>query len=163
MKLLLLGLSGSGKSTVGIQLARKYKLELIEADDFVMEANGGTWPSGNDEFIEKHFELANEKVLTMQNVLYVISWLTEDRIREFYEKGFKIIEMHADFDVLVSRKTKRDGWGEVKEERFKNTFKGYFETVLSNELRDLYLLSLDTTYMNTGEILEVVTSALPKN
>lgn len=163
MKLLILGLSGSGKSTIAKLLAEKYDLELVEADDAVMNANGGTWPSDydtRDEFVDKIFEETNKKVLSMKKVLYVTSWLTSERIDDFIKNQFKIIEMHADFDELLKRKENRDGKSSKREERFKNTYISYFENILSQEYKQYYLISLDTTNLNANQIIEKVSSSI---
>lgn len=163
MKILILGLSGSGKSTVSRKLANKYNLTLIEADDEVLKANGGVWPhdyNTRDEFIDKIFEETNKKVIEMNNVIYVTSWLTPERIKDFRSKRFVIVEMHADFDVLVKRKNGRDGESEERVEKFKNTYISYFQTILAQDMLDEYALSIDTSNMDTDEIGQKIASAI---
>lgn len=159
MKILILGLSGAGKSTVSKLLAEYYKLELIEADDEVMKANGGVWPKDSnttDDFIDRIFEETNKRVVETDNFVYVISWMKEERIRQFYDKGFIIIEMHADYDVLLKRKEKRDGFSGVEPNMFQNAYISYFETILSSELKELYTLSIDTTNLTTDKIFKMI-------
>ena len=160
MKILIIGLSGSGKSTVAPMIAKKYNLDVMEADDAVTEANGGTWPHFNDELMDKVFEETNKKVIKMDNVLYITAWLTEQRIKDFYNQGFKIIEMHADFEALIKRKNSRDGESVKATERFKNTYISYFETVLSDELKEMYLVSIDTTKLASDKIFLEIDTAL---
>ncbi len=155
MKLLLLGLSGSGKSTVAKLIAEKFNLKLIEADDTVEKINGGTWPD-NDETITKGFKIANDEALHSDNILYVISWLTHKEIKKFLKSGFKIIEMHADFDELVKRKKERDNISPEKIEKFKLTYIEYFNTVLNENIKDLYSISIDTTNKTTADIENII-------
>lgn len=160
MKLLLLGLSGSGKSTVAKLLAGKYKLSLYEADDEVMKANGGVWPKDDanfDDFVDRVFEETNKKVINLENIIYVISWMEKERIEEFYNNGFVIVEMHADFDELIKRKELRDGISEIRRNRFSNTYISYFETILSDDMKDFYKLSIDTTNKSPNELANIIT------
>lgn len=162
MKLLLIGLSGSGKSTVAKLIAGKFNLKLVEADDTVEKINGGSWPD-NDEIITKGFKMANREVLNMDNVLYVISWLTHKEIKKFLNAGFKIVEMHADFDELVRRKKERDKISEEKIEKFKLTYIEYFNTILNSTIKDLYKASIDTTKLNELEIFDMIVDKVKIN
>ncbi len=163
MKILLIGLSGSGKSTVAVMLAEKYKINLIEADDEVMNENGGVWPEGNDEFIDRVFEKTNKKVISLDDILYVTSWLLPQRIKDFYASGFIIFEMHADFEILMTRKDLRDGKTNERRKRFSNTFISYHETILSDSVKELYSLSIDTTHLSPEEIFKNIDSSIEKN
>lgn len=153
MKILLLGLSGSGKSTLSKLVGDKYKLDVYEADDEVEKLNGGLWPD-DDNIITQRFEIANKKALLSDNMVYVSSWLEQDKIKAFYNSGFEIIEMHADFDTLIDRKRKRDNITLDKIEKFKNTYTEYFNTILPIEMVEYYKLSIDTTTLTTDEILK---------
>lgn len=160
MKILLLGLSGSGKSTIAPQLAEKYALELVEADDAVEVANGGVWPDGDDEFIDRIFRETNQKVIDLDNIVYVTSWLESDWVKRFYDCGFKIIEMHADFETLVQRKINRDNMSISSQERFVKTYEEYASRFLSDESKKLYILTIDTTTLTSEAIVQQITSLL---
>jgi shikimate kinase len=155
MKILLLGLSGSGKTTVAKLIAEKFKLKLVEADDKVEEINGGTWPD-NDETITKGFRIANDEALLSDNILYVISWLTHKEIKKFVKAGFKIVEMHADFEELVRRKKERDNISPEKIEKFKLTYIEYFNTILNENIKDTYVVSIDSTNLTTQQIADKI-------
>ena len=155
MKILLIGLSASGKSTVSKLVAKDFNLQLIEADDEVEKYNGGVWPD-SDEVITKVFEATDKWVIEMDNVIYVTSWMEQDVLKKFHAKGFKIIEMHADFDELVRRKKVRDNITDEKIEKFKLTYIEYFNTILNIEIKDLYETSIDTTRIDTNEVYKQI-------
>jgi len=151
MRVLLLGLTGAGKTTVAKIIAEKHNFNLVEADDEVIKLNGG-WPD-DEKIIDKYFEVTNDRVLDLDSILYVISWLTPKGIKEFYDRGFLIIELHANFDELLKRKMARDGMSDEERERFGENYKGYVQDILSDETRKKFTLSLDTTYLTPEEIL----------
>lgn len=159
MKILLLGLSGSGKSTVAKKIAEKFNLKLVEADDTVSKINGGAWPN-NDEIITKGFELSSKSVLNKDNVIFVISWLSKEEINKFLSSGFKIVEMHAEFDELVKRKIERDNETPERIEKFKLTYIEYFNTILTPDLIELYILSIDSTNKSTNELEKIIAQHL---
>lgn len=157
MKMLLLGLSGSGKTTVSKLIATKYGLSIYEADDEVEKINGGVWPD-SDDIITQGFEIANKKAVKLDNVIYVTSWLEQKEIKKFFDSGFKIYEMHADFDELVRRKRIRDSITSEKIEKFKLTYKEYFDTILAKNVVSMYKLSIDSTKISTKEIYDKIAS-----
>ncbi len=160
MKVLLLGLSGSGKSTIAPVLAEKYHLRLIEADDAVEVANGGVWPHENDEFIDRVFRETNQKVIDLDNIIYVTSWLEADWLKRFSDKGFKVIEMHADFENLVQRKIKRDNMSISSQERFVKTYGEYSEKFLNDGSKKYYLLSVDSTQVTSEDLVKKIVSVI---
>jgi adenylate kinase family enzyme len=159
MKILLLGLSASGKSTAAKIISEKYGIVLIEADDEVEKYNGGIWPH-NDEIITKVFKATNKKVVNQDNIIYVTSWMTHKTVKKFYDNGFIIIEMHADFDELIRRKKIRDNITLEKIEKFKLTFIEYHNTLLSDLIKPLYRLSIDTTMLGPEEIINRVAQSI---
>ena len=162
MKVLLLGLTGSGKSSVAKDLAKTSGLRLIEADDEALRMNGGVWPK-DEEVIDKYFEKANDEILKEDGVLYVISWLEEKRIKEFKEKGFTILELHADYQTLIDRKVRRGNFTSEERKRFKNNYEGYLKVVGKLEVSKLLDLSLDTTKLSSKNVLTLISKYLKYN
>ncbi|MEK9143012.1 MAG: AAA family ATPase [Patescibacteria group bacterium] len=156
-KVLLLGITGSGKSTISELIAKSLGLEILEVDREVIRFNSGFWPK-DAAVISKYMEITNENALKRDNVLYVTSWLNKKWVKQFYFNGFKIIELHADIEELLRRKVKRDNPGQDQIDTFKGSYEGYYEVVNDKEIQGLISLSLDTTRMS----IEIVTEAILK-
>lgn len=162
MKIILLGITGSGKSTIAQKIASVFGIQVIEADNEVIRLNNGLWPK-EEQIIDKYFQIISDKVLEMDNIVYVISWLSKKRVKQFFDKGFKIIELHASIEELLKRKVQRDNPAESEINRFKENFNGYYEVVFDEKVKPLITLSLDTTTMKPEEVLKEITIALNQN
>lgn len=159
MKILLLGLSGSGKTTIAKEISIRFSLNLYEADDEVKRINGGVWPE-SDDIITKGFEIANAKALIQDDIVYVISWLSEEEINKFLKSNFIIFETHAEFEELVRRKIKRDKITPKKIEKFKLTYIEYFNTILNKDMTGKYRMSIDTTNLTKDDLFEIVINSI---
>lgn len=159
MKVVLLGITGSGKSTTAQSVAGPLNLKVVEADNEVIRLNHGLWPD-DEEIIDKYFQVTSDEVLKMNDVLYVISWLSKERIQQFIQNGFKVIELHAPVEELLRRKIRRDNPTKVSINRFKESYGGYYEVVEDKEIRPLLTLSLDTSTMKPEEVANTIISAL---
>ena len=149
MKLVLLGRSGAGKSTVAASLGRTFSLSVLEADDEVMRLNGGVWPE-EEETIDYYFELTNGRVLEMGSVLYVTSWLEPEEITAFHQKAFSIIELHADLPTLISRKKQRGD--SIDEKRFLTNYVRYQEIIDGAEVQHMLSLRIDTSHLPPARV-----------
>ena len=120
--LLVTGLSGSGKSTIGKQFSNKYKAEYIELDlldvasNFVTEKNIDAIKSG--EPIMYEFLMKNKKIfdkLISKNVSddemldimekyikYVLSYARNHKDKKFIIEGIQIFDCDALSDTLVN-------------------------------------------------------------
>lgn len=120
--LLVTGLSGSGKSTIGKQLSNKYKAEYIELDlldvasNFVIEKNIDAIKSG--EPIMYEFLMKNKKIfdkLISKNVSddemfdimekyikYVLSYARNHKDKKFIIEGIQIFDCDTLSDTLVN-------------------------------------------------------------
>ena len=56
--------------------------------------------------VSKYMLTTNDAALEMDGIVYVTSWLSRESMKQFYQKGFRIIELHADFEELLRRKLK---------------------------------------------------------
>lgn len=161
MKVVLLGITGSGKSTTAQSIAGPLNLNVVEADNEVIRLNHGLWPEDED-VIDKYFQVTSDRVLSMDNVLYVISWLSKERIQQFAQNGFKVIELHASVEELLKRKIQRDDPTEDAINRFKENYGGYYEVVEDKEIKPLLTLSLDTSTMKPEDAVNTILKALIK-
>src|SRR6266436_235748 len=87
MKVALLGLSGTGKTTIGNILKETYDVPVVEADDDVLQRYNGLWPD-QEALIDVSFEETNHRVLEMQHVFFITSWLEKETITAFSAHGF---------------------------------------------------------------------------
>lgn len=154
-KLLLLGITGAGKSTAAIPIAKYFGIQIFESDQEVIRLNNGLWPK-NLKIILKYMRVVNKMALDMDNIIYITSWLTKSDVKRFYKNGFKIIELHADLETLIKRKVNRDNPPQSQIDQFRKTYGGYYEVVNHLEIKPLITLSLDTTNMPIDSIVESI-------
>ena len=154
-KLLLLGITGSGKSAISKPIGQALGLKVLEVDQEVIRLNNGLWPKDADT-VSKYMLTTNDAALEMDGIVYVTSWLSRESMKQFYQKGFRIIELHADFEELLRRKLKRDNPTQSEIDKFRENSKGYYEVINDKEIEHLITLSLD----NTGMTLESAIKAI---
>lgn len=159
MKIVILGLTGSGKSTIAKTIATELNLTVVEADDEVKRLNNGIWPK-EEEIIDKYFELTNKTILTKDNILYVTSWLEKERIEEFVNNGFKIIELHANEEELLKRKVARDKVKKSELGRFRINYKIYLDITQSANINNLFHISINTTKLSPEQVAAKVLDSL---
>ncbi|WP_242527520.1 shikimate kinase [Ktedonosporobacter rubrisoli] len=141
--MILFGLSGSGKSTVGTLLKKRYEFPVLEADDDVELRYNGVWPA-EEHLIDASFEETNLRVLEMQHVFYITSWLEKDRIREFSARGFQIILLVASLEELLRRRQARDGaYPPALVQRAKKNYRIFRDTIQEPMISPLFALTLD--------------------
>ncbi len=157
VKVVLLGLTNSGKSTVANILKDK-GWPILEVDDLAQENNNGIWPEDED-FLDKLFKEINTKVLKMENVIFVTSFLEIEEVKAFYESGYKIIELHAKYDELVRRKVKRDGIPKDNYERFNRNYNNF--QIMIPLMKGYLSLRLDTTGIESKEIARQIEEFIP--
>jgi dephospho-CoA kinase len=154
MKAVILGLSGVGKSTIANVLKDKYALPILEVDDVVKDMKQEN-RIGSIK-VSEIFEMTNEKVLGMDNVIYVTSKLLPERIEQFYDAGFKIIELHASYETIISRLKNRDNIDKHEIENQKYKYKVYMERVDEPSIQKCFALRLDTTAIKEKDILQKI-------
>ena len=101
--LLITGLSGSGKSTIGRQLASKYKAEYIELDCI-----GDVKENSKPEILQKWVDTLNDKELKELNrdpyegeyqpkfLDYCIRYANSNKDKKFIIEGIQIYELYKD-------------------------------------------------------------------
>ncbi len=148
VKAIILGLSNSGKSSVAEILLRN-GWPIFEVDDEAFRRNDVIWEAEED-VMDRLFKQINDEVINFEEVVFVTSFLEISDIKRFKDKGFMIIELHADYEELIRRKTLRDKPTQEKLERYDKNYKNYVEIIKETEY--LFDLSLDTTNSSPEEI-----------
>jgi len=159
MKILILGLSASGKTTLGKSLSKLFGVPVIEADDETRKLNNGVWPS-DEKVIDRYFDVINEWVLKMENVIYITSWLEKEAIVKFFNNGFKIIELHGKFEKLLSRRMNRDDPSKLLIKRFKKNYSKYTKIISKPEVTKTTTTSIDVSDLTVEELLKKVREVL---
>lgn len=161
MKLLLLGTTCSGKSTIAKELADRFGLSLIEADDEVLKLNNGKWPS-EEHIIDKHFETINIATLGKNDILFVTSWLEKEEILKFKQKGFLIVELHTTLETLLIRKQNRDKLNKLNKARVEENYSSYKKITEDKTIEKALALSIDTSELNPKQIITKINEILKK-
>lgn len=110
----LVGLMGAGKSTVGRRLAQRMGLRFVDADDEIEQAAGMTIPEIFEKFGEAHFRDGERRVLQrlMAQPPQVIATgggaFMNAETRDLIGRTGVSIWLKADLDTLVRRCAKRD-------------------------------------------------------
>jgi len=111
--LVLVGLMGAGKSTVGRRLAQRLGRRFVDADDEIEAAAGMKIPEIFDRYGEEHFRDGERRVLarllTDQGMVIATgggAFMNEETRRLIEENG-RSIWLRADLDTLVRRCAKR--------------------------------------------------------
>ena len=112
--IVLVGLMGVGKSTVGRRLATRLKLPFVDADHAIEEAAGMSIPDIFEQFGEPYFRDGERRVIArlMDGRPKVIATgggaFVNDETRALILEQATAIWLHADTDTLAERVRRRD-------------------------------------------------------
>jgi carbohydrate kinase (thermoresistant glucokinase family) len=116
---MVMGVSGSGKSTVGKLLARRLQLHFIDADDHHLAPSIAKMSQGipltdadRAEWLRKLNHLLIEAEKSGQEVVMACSALKEQYrtvLRQNLENGLKIVYLHGEVALLKERMGGREG------------------------------------------------------
>lgn len=111
--IVLVGMMGVGKSTVGRRLAARLGMPFVDADDEIVQAAGMTIPEIFERFGEAHFRDGERRVIArlMDGSAKVIAtgggaFMQEETRRVILDSAVAIW-LDADIDVLVDRVSRR--------------------------------------------------------
>lgn len=105
-KLIILAPSTGGKSTLTRNLREHAGLHIAETDEEVMKANNNTWPDDklkNEVLVPQ----TTKEIISLGSVIYFASYLPDNMIIQARDKGFKIILLKLNLDVLIQRNNER--------------------------------------------------------
>ncbi len=112
--IVLVGLMGAGKTTVGRRLAKKLKLEFVDSDHEIEKAACMSVAEIFESFGENEFRAGERRVIgrLMDGFPKIIAtgggaFINEETRRLILEQGLSIW-LDADIDVLVERTARRD-------------------------------------------------------
>lgn len=113
--IVLVGMMGAGKTTVGRRLAQRLGLPFIDADDAIVEAAGMSIEEIFDRFGEASFRDGERRVIQrlMEGPPHVIATgggaFMNDETRGLILDRGTAIWLDADIDVLVDRVSRKGG------------------------------------------------------
>ncbi len=113
--IVLVGLMGAGKTTVGRRLARRLGLPFVDADAEIERAAGKTIPEIFEEDGEAFFRAGEERVIArlLEGGPQVLAtgggaWMSAATRARVREKGVSVW-LKADLDILMERVSRRPG------------------------------------------------------
>jgi gluconokinase len=116
MVIVLLGVSGSGKTTVGTLLARNLGCAFYDADDFHTPENKRKMHAGiplSDEdrwpWLARLKALIGEIVAEGRTAVVACSALHKDYRGYLWQEGVRFVYLKADFDLIQKRLAGRQG------------------------------------------------------
>ncbi len=159
MKLLLLGPSGVGKSTIATGLGQTLGLEVLEIDDETERLNGGVWPESEDIIDDLFARIVKDFLKTdAKSILFVTSYLSTEEIVAFYAQGFVIIELQASLPELVNRKRQRGD--ALDNERITRNYGIYKGIIADPSVQSRLRLAVDTTQHLPTEVEQLIVATL---
>lgn len=111
--LVLIGLMGAGKTTVGRRLAQRLDLPFADADHEIEQAAGKTIPEIFEDYGEQHFRDGERRVIArlLESGQQVIATgggaYMNDHTRQKISDEAVSIWLRADFDLLMKRVRRR--------------------------------------------------------
>lgn len=117
MKLFIVGVPCSGKSTVMVCLRDRFGLNALDMDDELLRFNNGTWPSSFQKKNEVLLPKVLNEVLKMEQVVLFNSYLFVSHAGQLRDGGFRILLL----EVPEEEKRRRDairfaneGWSNIE-------------------------------------------------
>ena len=109
MKVIIIGTSLSGKTTLVRYLRANTSLSLLEIDEELTRVNNGKYPTDN---IRKHKILIPQivkNILDQTDVIFFTNtdYFTVEDLKQARKNGFKILQLSLDLEQLQKRNTLR--------------------------------------------------------
>ena len=160
MKVVILGLSGTGKTTTGKTLASYVSVPVLDVDDEATKLNHGVWPKNEPE-VDKLFEKVNVQILRLEGCVCLTSFLELERIGDFCNRGFRLIELHGDLKHLLERRALRgDNLDPQNLKRITKNYHLHKRIVSQAQSKGWIFLSLDVTGLSRDDVLYRIAKAL---
>lgn len=115
-KVIILGPSAAGKSTLMRYLRKRTDLRISEMDEEVTKANGGKWPSDNKYKDQVLVPKIVDDILKEDEVVYIASYIPADLVEKAKQSGFKIALLqlgHKQFGERNTQRIKAEGYDDA--------------------------------------------------
>lgn len=157
--LILIGMPGSGKSTVGPYLAKKTGKEYVDTDNIIKAAEGRELRDiVRDEGYERFLELQQSIIMSRRFSNCVISTgggaVKSSGLMEYLKGTGKVIFLDEDPDVLERRLAPGRRLARAEGQTFRDVYQ---------ERRPLYLEYSDVIIRCTGKTVEDIVREIIKN
>lgn len=104
-KVVVLGACCSGKSSLCEQLRADHR-SVIECDEAVMLAAGGSWPASAEENHRRVIEVAGDAI-AMTDVIFLTSWIPIEMLGLAHGSGFTVALLSVPMPELERRNNQR--------------------------------------------------------
>ncbi|MDG5788720.1 shikimate kinase [Evansella sp. AB-P1] len=145
--LYLIGFMGSGKTTIGKQLAVKEECDFVDLDDYIVQQNNMNIPQIFEQFGEEGFRSWESQALHQCSLQGKVIIATGGGIVEnsenidFMKENGKVVYLKASFETIYSR-IKDDGNRPITKEGLSGLKKRYMNRVPLYEKAD-YIVSTE--------------------
>jgi len=159
MRIILMGVSGCGKSTIGALLGEKTNLHFYDGDDFHPAKNINKMSSGiplTDEDRNDWLHVLHNKILAKNNRCIIACSALKPEYRKILSEGFDdiyFIYLKADYKLILERhKNRKDHFfsGEAM-------LKSQFNTLVEPQENEADIVDISQT---PEKIVEIIIDAL---
>lgn len=117
MKLFVVGVPCSGKSTVAACLREEFGLNAVDVDDQILRLNQGVWPSDLETKNEVLLPKVLNEALEIDEVILFNSYLFPSHAALLREAGFRILLLEVPEAEIRRRdavRFKEEGWTNIE-------------------------------------------------
>lgn len=109
VKLIVIGVSTVGKTTLVRHLRREYQADVLEFDEELIRRNGGTYPSDVHHRRNVVVPAIQEDILDRQSIVFFTNpyCFTPDQVALARQTGFRIVELVLDRAEMERRNAHR--------------------------------------------------------
>ena len=141
-------------------MASYVSVPVLEVDDELLKFNHGVWPDTEPE-LDKLFEKVNVQILKLEGCVFLTSFLELERIGDFCNRGFRVIELHSNLEHLLERRALRGD--NLTPGNLKQITKNYHlhKRIASQaQSKGWIFFSLDVFGLSRNDVLYRITTAL---
>jgi len=106
-KIIVIGASTGGKSTLMRYLRQHTDLVVAEMDEEIVKLNGNKWPTDDDYRNTVLVPKITKEIIDKDKVIYISSYVPDELAEEAKRKGFVIVLLEVSLEQLKERNAKR--------------------------------------------------------